>query len=308
MLHEQLEYVRQEFGRDAIAVIPYAQFDLRPVDFHGERDVPPLLGIFGRVGEDVADGLGQTGHIGFHPDRLIRHLHLQALFAFLDPRLGDLDGQIDEIAVTNVANGQTLTLDSGRSAPITPLAWRRGTTQLIYRDASGYVRIADLGCLASGCGANPLESGTTLLPADAADVQTDGTWVYYRSNETIAAVNLGCVGSDSCLNGVVTLGTNAAPQTSLDTAGSTLVYTAYTQNPNDPNDREVRVINLACLGGGSCAPQPVASGAVAGALSSDGRFAVVEQADGLNSLDLSSGAKTYLSDRGAALSGARWQP
>ncbi len=212
------------------------------------------------------------------------------------------------IAVTDATNGATLTLDSGRSTPITPLAWRLDTAQLIYRDGSGIVRIADLGCLTSACVGNPLENGTALLPSDAADVETDGTWVYFRSGETIAAINLRCGNIDVCLGSTVTLGTNAAPQTSLHTASTTLVYTAYTQNPNDPNDREVRVVPLICLGGGSCAPQTIVTGAVAGALSADGRFAVVEQADGLSSLDLTSGAKTYLSDRGAPLAGARWQP
>ena len=83
---------------------------------------------------------------------------------------------------------------------------------------------------------------------------------------------------------------------------------AYTQNPNDPNDREVRGVNLACLTSGGCTAQPVAVGAVAGALSSNGRFAVIESANGLESLDLSTSARAYLSEPGAALSQARWQP
>ena len=208
------------------------------------------------------------------------------------------------LAVTDAASKQTVTLDSGRSAPITPLAWRPKTTQLIFRDATGSIRLADLACLQSGCGSNPLDGATTLAAADT-DAATDGTWLYYRADTAINAVNLDC--GSSC-NGVSIAG-NAAPQTALSAAGGTLVYTAYEQNPNDPSDREVRALNLGCMSNpSSCAPQTVLTSAVAGAISADGRFAVVQLASGLNSLDLSSGTTTYLSDPGATLTGAHWQP
>ncbi|MEO8395689.1 MAG: hypothetical protein ABI700_22030 [Chloroflexota bacterium] len=208
------------------------------------------------------------------------------------------------LAVTDTASQQTVTLDSGRSTPITPLAWRPGTAQLIFRDATGSIRLADLACLRGSCSNNPLENATVLALADT-DVATDGTWLFYRADGNINAVNLDC--GTSC-NGVA-IATNAAPQTALSAAGGTLVYTAYQQNPNDPSDREVRVLNLGCVNNpSSCAPQAVLSGAVAGAISSDGRFAVVQTSSGLNSLDLSSGATAYLSDAGAALSDAHWQP
>ena len=211
------------------------------------------------------------------------------------------------LGVTDASSGQTLLLDSGRSAPITPLAWRPSSAQLIYRDASGVVRLSDLACLQTGCGANPLESGTALAAADT-DVATDGTWLYYRSGSSIAAVNLGCVSSDSCLNSGVMIGANAAPQTALQVGGRTLVYTGFAQNPNDGSDREIRALNLGCLGDpASCAAQTILGGATAGAVSPDGRFAVIEAAGGLESLDLTSGQRVYLSDKGAALAGARWQ-
>lgn len=212
------------------------------------------------------------------------------------------------LAVTDAASGQTLTLDSGRSAPITPLAWRPGSAQLIYRDVSGVVRLSDLACLPGGCGANPLAGGVALAAAEA-DVATDGTWLYFRSGSSIAAVNLACAGSDSCLNSAVTIGANAAPQTALHVGGRTLVYTGFAQNPNDGSDREVRAINLGCLGDpASCAAQTLLGGAAAGEVSPDGRYAVIESASGLESLDLASGQRAYLSDRGAALAGAHWQP
>ncbi len=207
------------------------------------------------------------------------------------------------LAVTDAASQQTVTLDSGRSAPITPLAWRPRTAQLIFRDTTGSIRLADLACLQAGCGANPLENATVLALADT-DIATDGNILYYRADGNINAVNLDC--GNSC-NGVA-LATNAAPQTALSAAGGTLVYTAYQQNPNDPNDREVRTLDLGCVSNpASCAPQMVLNGAVAGAVSSDGRYAVVQTSSGLSSLNLSSGATAYLSDTGATLSDAHWQ-
>jgi hypothetical protein len=209
------------------------------------------------------------------------------------------------LAVTNVASGDTLTLDSGRSTPITPLAWRPGTTELIYRDASGTVRLTDLGCMMNSCGANPLENGTALASADA-DVVTDGRWLYFRSGNTIGAVNLNCVSADSCLNSAVTIAADAAPQSTLHVAGRTLIYTGYASNPNDPGDRQVQVVDLSCLSS-SCSPQTVLPGAVAGAISANGRYAVVEVSQGLEALDLTSGTTAYLSDHGAPLDSAVWQ-
>ncbi len=214
-----------------------------------------------------------------------------------------------QLAVTNAATGATITLDSGRTAPITPLAWRLGSTQLVYRDASGFVRLADLACLQSSCGANPLDTGAALLPADVSDVHVAADWAYFRSGENIGAVDLGCAAANTCQNAPVVIAGNAAPQTTLSVGRTTLVYTAYTQNANDINDREVRLLDLNCLSNpASCAPQTVLGGAVAGAISADGRYAVVEQVDaGLSSLDLQNGAAAYLADKGAPLAVARWQ-
>ena len=207
------------------------------------------------------------------------------------------------LAVTDAASQQSVTLDSGRSAPITPLAWRPRSAQLIFRDTTGSIRLADLACLASGCNGNPLDNAPVLAVADT-DIATDGNLLYYRADGNINAVNLDC--GANC-NGVAIAG-NAAPQTAISVANGKLVYTAYQQNPNDPSDREVRTLNLGCVSNpSSCAAQTVLSGASAGAISADGRFAVVQSSSGLSSLDLSSGATAYLSDNGASLTDAHWQ-
>lgn len=210
------------------------------------------------------------------------------------------------LAVTNAGSGATVQLDSGRSAPIPPLAWVG--TRLIYRGADGLVRLADLGCLTNnGCAGDELSRGSELLPASADEVQTDGTWVFFLNGSAVQAVNLNCVGAGSCLSAAQTIGENAAPQARVHASGGTLVYTAYTSDPNNPNDREVRGVDLGCLNSGACQPVTVLGGAVAGLVSPDGRYVIVEQlGSGLSSLDLASGNLAYLSDAGAPLLKARW--
>ena len=179
---------------------------------------------------------------------------------------------------------------------------------MIYRDADGLIRLADFSCVPNGCSGSPANLNVRTLASADADIAYDDTRLYFRSADSIAYVEFTCAAADTCLSSAVALAPNAAPQTAISAAGGVLLYTAYTQNPNDPNDREVRAVNLACLTSGGCTAQPIVTGAVAGALSSNGRFAVIESANGLESLDLTTGARAYLSESGAALSQARWQP
>ena len=209
------------------------------------------------------------------------------------------------LSVTDAGSGSTITLDSGRATPITPLAWRENSNQLLYRDGAGMVRAADVSCLFSGCGANPLESGIEVMPASASDVQTEGDWAFYRDGDGVFAVWLGCVDSGACLGSAVTLG-STAPGTFIHADGGILAYTGYSADPNNPNDRDVRVVALNCLSSGACSSQSVLGGAVAGLVSPDGSSVVVEQVGvGLNVLNLSSLSTTYLSDGGELVT-ARW--
>lgn len=214
------------------------------------------------------------------------------------------------LSVTDASNGQTITLDSGRTAPINPLAWFPGTSHLVYRDASSTVKIADVSCVSGGCGGNPLQAGATLMPGSASDVQFVNDWGFYLDGEAVKAIHISCLSGD-CINSAVTLGGQAAPQTIMDVGGGLLVYTAYTSDPYNGADREVRVVNLGCLGNpSSCGAQTVMGGAVAGMLSSDGSFVTVEQVGGgLNSLRLYDRQLTYLSDSAgySLLATARWR-
>lgn len=210
------------------------------------------------------------------------------------------------LAVANAVTGMAVTLDSGRTAPISPLLWRPGTLQLVYRDATSFIRIADLSCLTSGCADNPLDSGLELIPASATDVQTDGSALFYVDAGAVQALPLSCVEAQNCQGVALTLGTNVAPQTMMDIGGTALVYTAYTQDPYNAADREVRVVDLNCLGNPpGCAPRPALSGAVAGLVSPDGAYVVVEQGGTLSTLRLADGQLTHQAD-GGLLSRARW--
>jgi hypothetical protein len=210
------------------------------------------------------------------------------------------------LSVTDAGSGATVTLDSGRATPITPLGWRANTNQLLYRDGAGIVRLADVSCLFGGCGANPLESGVEVLPASATDVQTNGDWAFYQDGDGIYALWLGCAESGACAGSAITLGGSAVPNTMIHMGGGVLAYTGYSADPNNPNDRDVRVVSLGCLNSGGCSPQSVLGGAVAGLVAPDGGSMVVEQLGvGLNVLNLSSLSTTYLSDGGALVT-ARW--
>lgn len=220
------------------------------------------------------------------------------------------------LAVTNADNGQTLTLNSGRTVPVTPLAWRPGSALLVYRDTSNFVKATDLSCLAQGgCSGNPLESGVDLLPATASDIQipAGSNWIYFRDGENVQALELSCVTAGNCLNAIVTLGGQAVQRLWIHATGNTLAYTAYTSDPNNPGDRVVQVINLRCLGDPtSCQPATLATQAVAGLVSPDGAYVVADViGNGLNVLRVADRLQTYMSGSlggqpGTGLNLARW--
>jgi hypothetical protein len=220
------------------------------------------------------------------------------------------------LQVTNAENGQTASLNSGRSAPIEPLAWRPGTSQLVYRDTSNLVRIADVSCLSSGCSGNPLDNGVELLPATASDVQLSsrGDWVYFRDGEQIKAVNLSCTSSGNCLTSAIVFGDRAAQRTWVHVGGTLLAYTAYVQDPTNPNDREVRIVNLTCLSNPTtCQSVVISAQAVGGLVSPDGSYITLDQAgNGLNAVYVPNVQFIYLSGSfggqlGTGLNFARWQ-
>ncbi len=249
---------------------------------------------------------GSTTPLSLSNDQNARYSGLWSSAALLVAYWGYSGNSV--LAVTDASSAQTLIFDSGLSAPITPLAWLPKSTRLIFRDASGVLRLADVSCLASNCGSNPLQNAAALASADA-DIAADGTMLYFRSGTNISALNLACADSGNCANSAAVIAQNAEPQTAINVAGGTLIYTSFSANSADPHDRIVNTLDLSCVSNpSSCAPQQIVTQAVAGAVSPDGRYAVVDSPpNGLQVLDLSSGAMTYLADEGANLASAVWQ-
>lgn len=222
---------------------------------------------------------------------------------------GFADNGSSAIYVVNATSGATVQLSSGRTTPMPPVAWQPDTTNLLYRDGSGQVRAANMTCLLSSCGNNPLETGVVVLPASASDVQFHEQWVIYRDGEAVNAVNVTCAANNTCLSNAVTIGTQGAPRTFMHTANGRLVYTAYAQNSVTATDREIRVVDLTCLP--NCQAQPVLSGAVAGLLSPDGAYVIADTVNnGLNIVRLSDLNMVFLTvsngQLGANVANVRW--
>lgn len=213
--------------------------------------------------------------------------------------------QSNRILVVATTNGEAIGLSSGRSTPLTPVAWLPGTTQLLYYGADYQIYLADVGCVVNGCGANPLESGVVVLPASAVEVRPTRNTLFFRDGEQIRGVRLNCVGANNCLDSAFTVGTQAVADASLSLRGNTLVYTAYSQDVFNRNDRTIWRVDVSCAP--DCAAQPLLVGAVNGALSPDGRVLIADiLGSGLHVVALADLRQVMLSGSGAALAAARW--
>jgi hypothetical protein len=213
--------------------------------------------------------------------------------------------QNNSILVVASHEGGSISLSSGRSTPLTPVLWLPGTTQLLYYGADYQIQLAEVGCVFNGCGANPLENGTVVLPASAVDVRIAQNTVFFRESEQIRGVRLACVATNTCLNEAFTLGGNAVTDAGLTLQGTVLVYTAYSQDAFNPNDRTIWRVDVACVP--ECAAQPLLAGAVNGWLSPAGDMLIADIAGaGLHLMTLSDAVPMMLSGSGAALSAARW--
>ena len=213
------------------------------------------------------------------------------------------------LAVTNVNNDATITLNLNQSAPLTPLTWIDNSSQLVYR--ADTIRITDVNCLRNTCNNNPFEEGISILPLTATDVQVSNNWIYSQNGRTIQAVNLECVANNSCLNNAITIAENVAPRTTFSLVDNRLIYTAFTQNANDNNDREIRILDIDCVNTVSCQAQSILSSSVAGELSADGEYVIADiLGTGLSLIELDTRNVTVISNSmgqlGTGLDGIRW--
>ncbi|QPC82708.1 hypothetical protein G4Y79_23990 [Phototrophicus methaneseepsis] len=215
-------------------------------------------------------------------------------------------GQANLIAI-NAANNNAFVL-VGSTLPMEPISWVPDSTGLIYRDAGGTIRYADVGCLQSSCSQNMLEAGTAILPPSAQDVHVTTNAVVYRDGEQVLGVPLGCVQNNDCSARTVVMGTQAVQRTGLFSDGQRILYTAYTSDATNPADREIRAIDASCITTNYCQPVSLLNGAIAGRVSGDGLAMVADiVGSGMHIVNLSNLSTLYLTDNtGYALQSARW--
>ncbi|MFN8528337.1 MAG: hypothetical protein U0670_06985 [Anaerolineae bacterium] len=199
------------------------------------------------------------------------------------------------LAAAYAPAGSGITADSGRAAPVTPVAWMQNSTLLLYRDVSPYIRAADLGCLPN-CG-DAFGSGVDALPSSAADTQTDNGQIFFRDGSSIKALSGNCVYAGSCLGSEQTLIGDADGVSGFDVRSGRLVYTSSSGTA---------VIHVDdCAGGGLCSPVLSLPYTRAGTLSPSGSYATIDSNGSLGILDFSTGAVFDLG-QGIALDRARW--
>jgi hypothetical protein len=120
--------------------------------------------------------------------------------------------------------------------------------------------------------------------------------VYYRAAGSVYAQPLSCIADSTCATTAIPLAAQVAPRTILHVVDSTLIYTAYLNDPTNPADREIRLLDTNCLPD-SCTPQPLVSGAIAGMLSGNADYLVMDViGDGRYTLRLADMNRVYLSD------------
>ena len=95
-MHEQVEHVGQEVGRDADARVPDADgdFPARPLGREPDRAAPRR--VLGSVAQEVADDLGEPCRVGVQPDRLGGQRDRESMRAGLGGRADHLDRLLDD--------------------------------------------------------------------------------------------------------------------------------------------------------------------------------------------------------------------
>jgi hypothetical protein len=93
-LGEEIEDVRQRFGRHADARIPHPEHGVIALLLESEPDVPTRVGVFGGVVQQVHHHLFQSRGIGVYPDRFGGERNGQVMLATLDQGLNRLHGKL----------------------------------------------------------------------------------------------------------------------------------------------------------------------------------------------------------------------
>lgn len=210
---------------------------------------------------------------------------------------GSSPSQVNALLVADTRQDVVLNLD-GRSTPLIPLGWLPGPA-LLFRNPASDIALADLSCWPA-CPADRLAQATVILPASASDAHPYQNGLLFRQNDSLYYADLACAARGDCAQTATLLAANLAPRTRLARAGDELFFTTFATDAFNPQDREARLLTLTCLP--ACQSRLLMAGAVAGGLSPDGAYALVDQAGvGVQLVSLADRATLFLSASGDPL-------
>ena len=91
-LHEEVEDPGQQVGRNAAAVVPHLDVEVRGGVPGAHRDVATGRRVLGRVGQEIREDLREPGLVAVEHQRSSRRLlHHEVVAAQLQPMAGDVD-------------------------------------------------------------------------------------------------------------------------------------------------------------------------------------------------------------------------
>ncbi len=184
------------------------------------------------------------------------------------------------INVANATTAETVIIDSQSAVPVTPLSWIPGTTQLIYRSATGVMAV-DVGCLQNGCGAVP--TPVQILPVTAGNLAASGNGaLLYSDGNVVFSVGSACVAAGDCTQNRVELG---------PLAGNTVATAARNTAAFTTSDGTVQLVNdLGCVGSGNCTLTATGLNGTVFSMAPAGNHLLVDTRDALQLVDASSGS------------------
>lgn len=182
--------------------------------------------------------------------------------------------------VTSANSGETLTIDTGSTVPVTPLQWIPDSTILIYRSARG-IGAVDVSCLTAGC--NQIPQTVFFLPVNVGGMAISNNTLIYMLGGSVRVASTDCITNGNCENSASQIEA-ATANSPMKVAGRLAAYTA--------GDGTLHLLDLACVDSGNCTP--IATG-VTGSINTIAP-------DGQNLLVTSSGQLQILNLRSASLS------
>src|SRR5207244_4314002 len=96
-LGKQLEDARQRFPRDSHAGVTHAEHDFAPVLRHGQRNLPPWVGVFRGIVDEVGQNLREAREVRLHMQRLAWKQQRERVLICIDKWPARLRGGGDDL-------------------------------------------------------------------------------------------------------------------------------------------------------------------------------------------------------------------